>query len=217
VDIDITKVGEFTIITGGKEYKGKLVDDGQKRELIFDLLPGFSCILGKLRQRGKVVFEFENKRYFISGYVYCTNHHRVTLLKDSEITLDKRTRIRFETPALPATISEPGRFHKDIGKTSILDISQTGARIETHLIMKKEKTYILNTEFKTRHFLTTFQATFRIVNVEEKGGLYIYGISLEEISPDDRKKLNKYLIRLDGMLLAKIQKCTKFRSSFLTI
>lgn len=199
VDIDLKKVAEFTIITGGKEYKGKLIDNGKKREITFDLLPGFSCILGKFRQRGKVVFEFENKRYFVSGYVYCPTPHSVILLKDSEITLDKRNEPRFETPALPATISEPGRFHKDIGKVSILNISQTGTRIETHLIMKKEKTYVLNAELKTRHFQTTFQTTFRIVNVEERGGLYIYGISLEEISPDDRQKLNKYLIRLDGM------------------
>ena len=196
--MDITKVEEFTIITGGKEYKGKLVDNERKIELSFALLPRYSCILGKLRQRGKVIFEFENKKYFVSGYLSCQNPQRVVLLKDSEIIVNKRKEIRSETPILLATITELSRFHKPIEKISILDISKIGARIETHLLIEKGKTYVLDTEFKTGHFSTTFQATFKIVHTEEKGILHTYGISFEEISPDNQKKLNKYLTKLKG-------------------
>ena len=103
-----------------------------------------------------------------------------------------------KTSALPAKITEMRRFRRNVINVSIIDLSRSGARIETHSILNKEIPYIIEGELTTGHFYEVFQAVFKIKNSEEKKGLYLYGINFEEISPENQEKIEKFLMRLTG-------------------
>ncbi|HDD64996.1 MAG TPA: PilZ domain-containing protein [Firmicutes bacterium] len=195
--IDLKNIKEFLITCGDKEYRASLTEE-KGNNLIFQLLPQSPPTGGEIRKRGEVSFYYQGKKYLTYGMVYCIEARKITFIMETGFIEERRKETRVKTSALPAKIIEIKRFRPDIINASIIDISRSGARIETRSILNKQLPYIIEGHLITGHFHQIFQAVFKIKNCEEIKGLYLYGIHFEEISPENQKKIDKFLIRVKG-------------------
>ena len=202
MEIDITKVNEFTLRIENKIYKVKLVDTLKGGEFVFEILEG---ILNKsaLNVKGEVKFNFEGKQYSFEGHVYYLNPKKVVISKTTSIVTNERTEARTEVSVLPCTIIEKRHAflleNEKVIKGNILDLSRKGAKIEVKEPLKDSKKYVLETKLGRKEFSAVFQ--IRSSKMKEKN--YIYGILFEEMSQASEKAINRYIDELEGKEMGK--------------
>ncbi|MCX8082618.1 MAG: PilZ domain-containing protein [bacterium] len=196
MEIRLEEVKNAFLYIDNSIIEGKIADiDLPKRKIIFEFNPDSPLITAEMGKRGEIFFEYKGSKYFIAGKTFFQPPSRAMVTAETNIEVERRRELRFETPALPATIFyTAGMFRKrHIIKGTILNISTKGARIETSEQLEQDISYDVETSFPYRHSKLDFKASFIIKNTGKYRNLYIYGIQFTNMDIVSESNLKRYL------------------------
>jgi len=194
IDKILKKAKEFIIIVEEKEHIAQLIDIGKKGELFFELSKDSKYGEGELGLKGSVLFRIGNINYFFQGKVFNPTPSTMIVVRETEIFTDRRSEVRFETQSLPAKVKEHGILHSEIIQVYVLNLTPKGVCFETHEKLDEDKKYSIEIPLEVKYFSKTVYANFKIKYVKEKQNFYIYGAEFENISEEEKNKINRYIL-----------------------
>ncbi|MCM8777249.1 MAG: PilZ domain-containing protein [Candidatus Omnitrophica bacterium] len=196
MEIKLEEVKNVFLYIDNSIIEGKIVEiDPSVKKVVFEFKPGSPLITADMGKRGEVFFEYKGNRYFVAGKTFFQPPSRAMITVETNIEIERRKDVRAETPALPATVSyKSGIFKKKhIVKSTILNISMKGAKIETSEQLEREISYDIETSFPYHHSKLDFIASFIIKNTGRYRNLFIYGIQFVEMDMISENNLKRYL------------------------
>jgi len=196
VEIKLEEVKNAFLYIGNSVIEGRIIElSPGVNKILFEFKPGSPFITADMGKRGELFFEYKGTRYFVAGKTFFQPPSRVMIAVETDIETERRKDIRAETPALPASISYTSGFFKKkhIIKSTILNISIKGARIETSEPLDSNINYDLETSFPYHHSKLDFKASFVIKNTGRYRNLFIYGIQFTDMDIISENNLKRYL------------------------
>jgi len=192
--IDLSKVGNLKIFVGNLKIDGKIAEIDNVGKIFIKVPAGSHCVTGEINKKGIIIFFYEGKKYIVGGKVHCQSPYKIMFIPETDIEEEKRKDIRVETPAIPVEISfKAGLFHKGNIRGEILDLSSTGASIETLKPLEKNITYSISCIFPYKHKKLPFSAKCVLKNLREYRNSFINGVEFVQIDPSFFENLIKYL------------------------
>jgi len=196
VEIKLAEVKDAVLYIDNIVIEGKICDiDKKEGRISFELKPGSPLSTAEMGKKAEVFFECEGHKYFISGKTFFQPPSRVLITTDTDIDIDKRKEKRIETPALPATIScTQGVFHKKhVIKSTIINLSMKGAKVETSEPLNRDIQYEIETHFPYHHSSIEFRSSIIVKHCLHYRNIFINGIVFININVDSENNLKKYL------------------------
>ncbi len=196
MEIKLEEVKNVFLYIDNSIIEGKIAEiDPVGKKVVFEFKPGSPLITADMGKRGEVFFEYKGTRYFVAGKTFFQPPSRAMITAETDIEVERRKYVRAETPALPATVScTSGIFKKrHIIKSTILNISVKGAKIETSEQLERDTHYDIETSFPYHHSKLDFKASFVIKNTGRYRNLFIYGIQFVEMDMISENNLKMYL------------------------
>ncbi|MCM8830091.1 MAG: PilZ domain-containing protein [Candidatus Omnitrophica bacterium] len=195
MDIKVEEIKNAFLSIDNSIVEGEIEEIKNRDRILFKLKPDAIIPSSSTGKRGEVFFEYRSNKYFGAGKVFFQSHSKVLILLETDIGINKRHEIRKEIPGLPAIVYTHGGIFKHSIKCVILDISLSGARIETTEELEKNRMYNIECTFLYRQTKLEFKASFFIKNSTSSHNIFRYGIYFSGMDPISQKNLNKYLLR----------------------
>ena len=197
--IDLSEVKDVKIFVGNLEIEGEITEVDNLGKIFIKVPPTSHCITGEINKKGVITFFYGGKKYVVGGRIHCQSPYKIIFTPETDIEEEKRRDIRVETPAIPVEISfKAGLFHKGNIRGEILDLSSTGASIQTFKPLEKDITYSISCDFPYKHKKLPFSAKCVLKNLREYRNSFINGVEFVEIDPVSFENLKKYLEHLRG-------------------
>lgn len=198
--IDLNKVENLKIVVENLEIDGEITEVDNLGKIFIKVPVTSHCVSGEINKKGFIIFFYEGKKYVVGGKVHCQSPHKIIFIPETDIEEERRKDIRVETPAIPVEISfKAGFFHKGNIKGEILDLSSTGASIQTFKPLEENITYSISCNFPYKHKKLPFSAKCVLKNLREYRNSFINGVEFTEIDPVSFENLKKYLKHLRGI------------------
>jgi len=192
--IDLSKVENLKIFVENLEISGKITEVDNRGKTFIKVSADSHCVTGEINKKGVIIFFYKEKKYIIGGKVHCQSPYKIIFTPETDIEEEKRKDIRVETPAIPVEISfKAGLFHKGNIRGEILNLSSTGASIETLKPLEKDITYSISCIFPYKHKKLPFSAKCVLKSLREYRNSYINGVEFSEIDPFSFENLKKYI------------------------
>ncbi len=145
-------------------------------------------------KKATVFCSVKGKRLFITGKAFFQTPSRVLLRPETELQPDRREELRYETPALAASISgEKCFFRQERFNSTILEISLHGANIETRHLLKKKTVYYMETAFPYHHETLEFSSSIAPAETRKKHDLYIHRVVFTYTDIVPQSNLARYI------------------------
>ncbi len=197
--IDLSKVKDLKILVENLEIEGKITEIGDLGKIFIEIPVNSHSFIGEINKKGVITFFYGGKKYVVGGRIHCQSPYKIIFTPETNIEEEKRRDIRVETPAIPVEISfKAGLFHKGNIRGEILDLSSTGASIQTFKPLEKDITYSISCNFPYKHKKLPFSAKCVLKNLREYRNSFINGVEFVEIDSYSIENLKKYLGNLRG-------------------
>jgi hypothetical protein len=199
LEIDKKQVKNLRVVIDNEEITGKLIDIGKWERLEIEITGPSKFAAGETAKSGEVFFEYNGKKCFMAGKIYCQAARYLFIKPETGIEIDRRQENRIETPSLPGTVSyKRSIFRKEECRCTIIDLSIHGAKIETRQSLKENVIYSLESSLPYRHYTLPFSAEFKVINSQLRGNGCVMGINFVVISPESKANFDKYLTSIYG-------------------
>ncbi len=191
---ELKNVKKVKIFIDNKKIEGEIVEIDKWGKMIISVPSETKTIPVELGKRGEIFFEKDGKTHFISGKIFSQGIQRVVLLPETDVMDEKRKNERFETPFIPVKIKgKTGMFHIEEINGNILDISISGAKVETNSPLKENIIYDFETNFQIKHRAYPFFAKCKLKFTKKIRNVFINGLEFTEIEPFYYENLLKYI------------------------
>jgi len=197
--IELSNVENLKIFVENLEISGKITEVDNRGKIFIKIPVSSHSFIGEISKKGVIIFLYEGKKYIVGGKIHSQSPYKIIFTPETDIEEEKRKDIRVETPAIPVEISfKAGFLHKGNIRGEILDLSSTGASIETLKPLEKDITYSISCIFPYKHKKLPFSAKCVLKSLREYRNSYINGVEFSEIDPFFFENLKKYLGHLKG-------------------
>lgn len=191
---ELSKFGDVLIFVDNEKIKGKIIDIDKWGKMIISVPPETKTIPVEIGKRGEIFFEKDGENFFISGKIYSQGIERMVFLPETEILKEKRKDERYEAPFLPAKLrAKISIFHKEELEANIIDISISGAKIETEKPLKQNIIYDFETKFIIKRREYPFFAKIELKHIKKVRNIFVSGIHFVEVDYHSFENLKKYI------------------------
>ncbi|MCM8771898.1 MAG: PilZ domain-containing protein [Candidatus Omnitrophica bacterium] len=194
---ELKNIKKVIIFIENEKIEGELIEINKWGKMIISVPPRTKIIPVELGKRGEVFFEKDNKKYFVSGKIFSQGVERVVVLPETDILNERRKNERLETDFIPVKlVGKISLFHKEEINGNILNISLSGAKVETSMPLKEGVFYDFQTTFFIKKKPYSFSAKCKLKFMKKIRNLYLNGVEFIEIDPLSFEILNKYIKEL---------------------
>ncbi|MCM8804382.1 MAG: PilZ domain-containing protein [Candidatus Omnitrophica bacterium] len=194
---DLKKIKKVSIFVDNEKINGEIIEIDKWGKMIISVPSEVKTIPVELGKRGEIFFEEEDKKFFISGKIFSQGIERMVFLPETDILTEKRKDERYEVPFLPAKLkTKTGILHKEEITGNIINISLSGAKIETQIPLKENFIYDFETTFYIRHKPYPFYAKVKLKHIKKVRNIFLNGINFIDIDYIYLENLKKYIKEL---------------------
>ncbi|MFN4228019.1 MAG: PilZ domain-containing protein [Candidatus Ratteibacteria bacterium] len=202
VNIDTLKeIKKVVVFIDNEKINGEIIDVDKWGKMIISVPQIKKTIPVELGKRGEIFFDKNGIEYFISGKIFSQGTERMVFLPETDILTEKRRKERFETPFIKCDLIRfSGRFRKETIKGNIINISLSGAKIETNVPLIENSIYELRSNFVIGHKNYFFSAKCKTIYSKKLRNVFLIGLEFIEIDYFSQENLNIYIKHLLNQL-----------------
>lgn len=194
---DLKKIKKVLIFVDNEKIKGEIIEVDKWGKMTINVPSGTKTIPVELGKKGEIFFEEEGKNFFISGKIFSQGTERMVFLPETDILTERREEERYEAPFIPAKLRlKTGLLHKEEITANVINISLSGAKIETQIPLKENVIYDFETTFYIKHKPYPFYAKVKLKYIKKVRNIFFNGINFIDIDYIYLENLKKYIKEL---------------------
>lgn len=194
---DLKKIKKVSIFVDNEKIKGEIVEIDKWGKMIISVPSETKTIPVELGKRGEIFFNEKEKVYFVSGKIFSQGTERMVFLPETDILTEKRKEERYETPFIPSKLrAKTGMLHREEITANIINISLSGAKVETQIPLKENVIYDFETTFYIKHKTYPFYAKVKLKYIKKVRNIFLSGINFIDIDYIYLENLKKYIKEL---------------------
>ncbi|MCX7917133.1 MAG: PilZ domain-containing protein [bacterium] len=195
---DLKEIKKVKIFIDNEKIMGEIIDVDNWGKMIISVPQMTKTVPVELGKRGEIFFEKDGIEFFISGKIFSQGIERIFFIPETDILKEKRKNERYETPFVKCILTkEAGKFHKEIISGNVLNISLSGAKIETNLPLNENSAYIIKIDFTIRNKIYPFSARCKLKYIKKMRTVFLNGVEFIEFDYLSLENLKKYLLFLE--------------------
>jgi len=198
---EIKEIKKVKVFIDNEKIEGEIIDVDKWGKMLIAVPPETKIIPVELGKRGEIFLKKNGIEFFISGKIFSQGIERMLFLPETDVLSEKRKKERFETPFIKCLLTKiSGKFRKEVITGDILNISFSGAKIETNTLLDKNFTYELKTDFTIDRKSYSFTAKCKPVYTKKMRNVYFCGLEFIEMDYLSLENLKKYIKALSHQL-----------------